>query len=325
VTQIVTPRADEVREILRESHALWGSGLALEPYLSMWAELAATPWGRDWFSWRALVDDRGRVLSSLKLYRPRIRMGAEEMRACGLGAVFTPRSQRRRGHASTLLRGVLDESRRDGNGPGLLFTDIGTAYYEALGFRALPCEDVLGSLKGIAEAPRGVRLRPMNEDDLDAVLRAHDASCASRPFAVLRDRSHWTFLLDRAAAFFRRLDGTGLGRRFMIAEDGGRATGYLVGVEGPGEWNLREAGSFDGDPEVLSRILGAGAAQARAAGATDVWGWLPRSWWSLVPSWRLRPQPRPRAIPMIRMTDGEDPPSALDSVEGAFLPYLEQF
>ena len=325
MTQIVTPSPDDVREILRESHALWGAGLTLERYLSMWSELAATTWGREWFSWRALVDDRGQVLSSLKLYRPKIRMGREEARACGLGAVFTPRTRRRRGHASALLRGVLDEARRDGNGPGLLFTDIGTAYYEALGFRALPCEDVIGSLARIGDSPPGVHLRPMTEDDLDAVTRAHDAWCASRPFAILRDRSHWSFLLDRAASFFRRLDGTGLERRFMVAEDGGRGIGYLVGVEGPGEWNLREAAAFDGDPGVLSRILDAGAAQARSAGATEVWGWLPRSWWPLVSSWRLRSQPRKRAIPMIRMPDSHDPPAALDSVEGAFVPYLEQF
>src|SRR5580765_3762489 len=111
----------------------------------MWDELAQSAWGRRCFAWRAWVDDAGRVLSSLKLYRPTIRIGDRSGRAAALGAVFTPRDHRRKGYAAALIRAVLREAEGREDDPGFLFTDIGTPYYAALGFTPLPCEDVLGT------------------------------------------------------------------------------------------------------------------------------------------------------------------------------------
>ena len=322
----LTPTADQIRSVLRESHALWGAGLSVADYVGMWEEMADSRWGRAWYSWRALVDDQGRVLASLKLYRPMLRLGETTGRASAIGAVFTPRAFRRRGHAAALIRATCDEAGRRGERSALLFTDIGTAYYRGLGFTSLPCEDALGSLPAApARAARGMTFRSMTVDDIDAVARAHDATCARRPIAVLRDRDHWEFLLLRAATFFRRLDRSGLEHRFTIAMESSRPIGYLVAVLGPGEWNLREAEAFDGDPGTLARLLAAGAAEARSAGATTVWGWIPRAVRPLVSAWRLRPQPRLRAIPMIVALDGREIPVRLDTVDDAFVPYLDQF
>ena len=324
--RFVTPTVEQIRSVLRESHALWGAGLSVADYVAMWEEMADSRWGRAWYSWRALVDDEGRVLTSLKLYRPMLRLGDTTGRTSAIGAVFTPRALRRRGHAAALIRATCDEAGRRGDRAALLFTDIGTEYYRALGFTSLPCEDALGSLpRALARAERGVTFRSMTLDDIDAVARAHDAACARLPIAVLRDRDHWEFLLLRAATFFRRLDGSGLEHRFMIAMESSRPIGYLVAVLGPAEWNLRDAEAFDTDPVTLARILESGAAEARSAGATTVWGWIPRAAWPLVPSWRLRTQPRLRAIPMIMALDGHALPARLDTVDGAFIPYLDQF
>jgi GNAT superfamily N-acetyltransferase len=323
---LVVPSSRQVRAILEESYSLWGAGLSLSDYAAMWDELAGSAWGRRWFGWRAWVDDGGRVLSSLKLYRPSLRLEQAAVRACALGAVFTPRSARRKGHAAALIRSVLSEARRRGDGPGLLFTDIGTDYYAKFGFVPLPCEDTLGSLAGAkADGARGVTLRTMRRDDLDTVAVAHARFCEPRELAIVRDLEQWEFLLLRAETFFRRLDGSGLDRRFVVAEDGGRPIGYLIGVLGAGEWNLREAAAFDGDPDTLRRVLAAGGGAARAAGASSVWGWIPRAWHALVPEWRLRAQPRPRAIPMIRPAGGRTLPPSLATTDGAFVPYLDQF
>lgn len=311
--------------MLRESHALWGAGLTLAAYVEMWEELAASSWGQTCYAWRAWVDDDGRVLSSLKLYRPQLRLGDNVKRSRAIGAVFTPRPQRGRGFAASLIRAVLGEEPGAGDEPSFLFTDIGVGYYASFGFAALPCEDAIGTLGAPSGTARGVRLRTMRAADLGEVARAHERCCQDRPIAIVRDRAHWEFLLLRAEAFFRRIDGSGLERRFMIAEEGGRALGYLVAVAGPGEWNLREAAAFDDDPETLARILHAGGDDAFAAGARTVWGWIPRAWWPLVPSWRLRLQPRLRAIPMIRLPNGSEIPAALDTTEGAFISYLDQF
>lgn len=324
--RIVAPTAEQVRTVLVESHAIWGAGLSVADYVGMWEEVADSRWARAWYTWRALIDDDGRVLSSLKVYRPALRLGEATCRATAIGAVFTPRALRRRGHAATLIRAALEEGVRRGDTVALLFTDIGTEYYRAIGFTPLACEDALGSLIGAAaRAPQGVTFRSMTFDDLDVVSRAQRTSCAGRPIAVLRDRDHWEFLLLRASTFFRRLDGSGLERRFMIAMEASRPIGYLVAILGPGEWNLREAETFDGDPVTLARLLDAGAAEANAASATTVWGWIPRTVWPLVSGWRLRAQPRLRAIPMILPLDGSTLPDRLGTVDGSFIPYLDQF
>lgn len=312
--------------MLAESHALWGAGLTVPDYVEMWEELAASRWGRSWYSWRALVDDDGRVLSSLKLYRPALSLGGAIDRTTAIGAVYTPRAARRRGHGAALILATLEEAESRGDRSAILFTDIGTEYYNKLGFVALPCEDAIGTLADVdARADGRISFREMKASDLDAVVRAHDATCVGRPIAIARDRDHWEFLLLRAATFFRRLDGSDLSRRFMIATESGRAIGYLVAVLGSGEWNLREVDAFDGRPATVARILGAGAATASADSAATVWGWIPRGYWALVPTWRLRPQPRVRAIPMIRPLSGRDLPGGLDTLDGAFVPYLDQF
>jgi len=326
VPRFVVPTIEQVRSVLVESHPIWGAGLSVPDYVGMWEEMGDLPWARAWYSWRALVDDEGRVLASLKLYRPELRLGDTTGRAAAIGAVFTPRAARRRGHAAALIRATLEEATARGDRASLLFTDIGTDYYRGFGFTPLPCEDALGSLTGAAaRAVRGVAFRSMTVDDLEMVADAQRVSSADRPIAVLRDRGHWEFLLLRAATFFRRLDGSDIARRFMIAMDGSRPIGYLVAVSGPGEWNLREAEAFDGDSATLARVLAAGAAEASAMQATTVWGWIPRAVWPLVPAWRLRAQPRLRAIPMIRPPDGNVLPERAGTVDGAYIPYLDQF
>jgi hypothetical protein len=324
VPRLITPDPSQVRSILEESFALWGAGLALPDYIGMWEELADTPWGRRWFSWRAWMDERGEILSSLKLYRPLVRIGDETTRAAAIGAVYTPRKHRRRGHAAAMIQAVLAEAEDRQDQPGFLFTDIGVEYYAGLGFRPLACEDLLGTIPARGTAP-AISFRAATLDDIDDMARAHERTCASRAVAILRDRAHWEFLYARAATFFRRLDGSDLSRRFTVAIERDAPVGYVVAVEGGGEWNLREAASYDGSPDTLARILRAAGAEAREAGSSSVWGWMPRAWAKLVPEWRLKAQPRLRAIPMMRPLGGRVLPDGLDRVEDALLPYLDQF
>lgn len=322
--RLVIPDRSQVRSILEESFALWGAGLALSDYIGMWEELADTAWGRRWFSWRAWMDERGEIVSSLKLYRPLVRLGDETSRAAAIGAVYTPRKHRRRGHAAAMIHAVLAEAEDRKDHPGFLFTDIGVEYYAGLGFRPLACEDQLGTLpaRGTASA---IAFRAATQDDIDDMARAHERTCASRAIAILRDRAHWEFLYARAATFFRRLDGSDLARRFTVAIEGDAPLGYVVAVEGGGEWNLREAAAYDGTADTLARILRAAGSDAQAAGSSSVWGWLPRAWAKLVPEWRLKPQPRLRAIPMMRPLGLRAVPERVDHVDDALLPYLDQF
>lgn len=319
-------RPEQIRFILGQSHAIWGAGLDVHDYGAMWEELRHTAWGERWFRYLVLAGDDGAVLSSLKLYRPEIRIGGRTSRACAIGAVFTPPALRGRGYAATMIRLVLDEARAAGAASALLFSDIAPSYYEALGFERLAAEESFGTLLGDLPRPEeGLVLRPLEEEDVPAVAGVHRAWCASREVALLRDEDHWRFVLHRAGAYFAKLDGSDLSMRFRVAVRSTRFAGYLVAVDGGEEWSVREVGALDGRLETVASILRLGAFEARGRGMRRVHGWIVPGHERLVPEWKLRREPRRTAIPMVAALD-EPTAAALSRAKGEiFFPYLDQF
>jgi GNAT superfamily N-acetyltransferase len=321
---VANPR--QVEQVYRESYDLWGAGLSRRDYLALWNELSRTDWAAKHARFHVWVDEDDRVLSSLKLYRPWIRFAGRTARSAVLGAVFTPRAHRRRGHASALLRAVLEDSRRWSAPLVLLFSDIGTEFYRALGFRSLPAEEQWGTLSGrtVRSSPPW-SLRTMCEDDLGTAREAHEQSSSGRALAVIRDEDHWRFLWARSQGFFSRLRNPTVKHRCQVATSRGRVIGYLIAVEGRGEWNVREVGAVDGDPATMAGILRLGAAQAHASGLRRFYGWLPPEVTACLTGWSIRSRARRGALPMILPlgTGGEG--AALDSPSAAFLPYQDQF
>lgn len=298
--RLVPATEEQVRRIAAESHALWGGGLSREAYVAMWVELARTPWARRFYRHYAWIGDDGALLSSVKIYRPLVRLLQQTGRATAIGAVFTPRDQRRRGHAAAMLRAVVAEARDRGDLLALLFSDIGTDYYQRLGFTGLPAEAAEGVLDAAPrDAEQGIVLRPTVGSDGPFIVEAHESSSRSRCLAVVRDLDHWSFVVARTRAFLERRDGADWKAIYRTATRSGTFAGYLVAVSSDGTWNVREAAAAGGDPRLLAAILRAGAAQARASGARRVSGWLPREFRDLVPEWRLRFRAREHAIPML--------------------------
>lgn len=300
MSRLVPATEEQVRRIAAESYALWGGGLSRDAYVAMWAELACTPWARRFYRHYAWVGEDRTLLSSVKIYRPLVRLFERTGRATAIGAVFTPRDQRRRGHAAAMLRTVVAEARDRGDLVALLFTDIGTEYYERLGFTALPA-DVAEGVLDLASRPerQDIALRPMELLDGPSVVEAHASSSRARCLAIVRDFDHWCFVVERTRAFLERRDGADWRAIYRTAVRGGSFAGYLVAHSTDETWNVREAAAAGGDPQLLAAILRAGAAEARASGARRVNGWLPREFSDLVPEWRLRFRTREHAIPML--------------------------
>jgi predicted N-acetyltransferase YhbS len=324
MSRLAVAQQSQIDAIHRESHALWGAGLSLGDYGALWAEVAGTPWAIEHARFCVWLDEEGRVLSSLKLYRPLIGLQSEVRRGCVLGAIFTPRAERRRGHAARMVRRAVDDARREGACVAMLYSDIGVEYYGALGFRALPAEEQWGSLTR-QRAEAGLRLRDMAPDDLPTVRRLHDEFCRGRSIAMVRDPEHWEFLRVRSAGYFSRLADRDIRQRWRVAERDGRVVGYLIAVEGRGEWSVREVGAESGDPGVMASVLRAGAFDARRSGLRRFYAWLPREVISLLSDWEIRSQPRRRAVPMILPLEGRIDLGALGTVSAAYLPYQDQF
>ncbi|HKQ60949.1 MAG TPA: GNAT family N-acetyltransferase [Candidatus Polarisedimenticolaceae bacterium] len=315
---------EQIRAIYRESYRLWGGGLSPGDYYGLWEDLQSTAWGRRYASFLVWVDGRDRILSSLKVYRPEIRLYDRIARGVLLGAIFTPSPCRGRGHAAAMVRAVLDQARARGDGVALLFSDIGAGYYARLGFTAMPAEEHWGSLPADG-GPEGWTLREATAGDAETLHAAHCETSARRGIAILRDAPLWEFLAVRSQRFFDRLNDPTLGLRTWVGVRAGNVLGYAVAVEGRGEWSLRELAARDGDPGVQAQLLKLGALEARRRGMRRFYGWLPRELAAQLAGWRLRCVPRRRALPMVLPLQGPVDLTPLASAEAAYFPYQDQF
>ena len=105
----------------------WGEGSAPDEYLRTCRASSKYAAG----TWVVLVEGDAPV-ASLLLHRDGFGLADGHV---GIGSVATAPAHRRRGFASTLVEGVVDELRRGGTRAAWLFADIGPAFYERLGFR----------------------------------------------------------------------------------------------------------------------------------------------------------------------------------------------
>ncbi len=305
---------------------MWGGGLSYSAYRGLWEDLGRCSWARKFARFYVWEDRQAGVLSSVKIYRPRLRLFEREGRCSVLGAIFTPRSLRRQGHAGAMLRAALRDVRRRADVGALLFSDIGTSYYAEFGFEALPAAEHTGRLNGprMARDPRIV-FRRAAESDLEAIRAAHEAFSSHLPIAVVRDAEHWEFLWVRSRSFFAHVQDRSVRHRWRVALRDGSFIGYLITVEGRGEWNIREAGAVDGSPDTTVEILSQAAAEAYRSGLRRVYGWLPGEVVQRLNDWTIRGRPRRRALPMLRVEDRSIDLVSLHRNAPVFIPFQDQF
>ena len=326
MTRIVIADPEQVEGVYRESYALWGGGLSYEGYLELWRDLRATPWGRENLSFWVLVGENGAVLSSLKCYRLGFQVDGRRVPGIVIGALFTPVRSRRRGHARNLLDEILVRATADGSSLALLFSDVGHTYYERSGFRPLAANDAFGRIpRGPRQPPEGWRLDVMTREHRSAVAAARAATASRARFALARDQALWEFLRARSRGFFDRYRDGDVRQRCRVVLRGGAFAGYVVAVEGRGEWAVRELGAADGLVDTEASILRAAGSLAAAAGNRRVHGWLQEDLTVRIPDWKWSRSPRRRAVPMIADLDGHLPIADLCRPGAADLTFLDQF
>lgn len=290
---------DALRErILDQTFPIWNEGLSREAY-GRWNEAQLrTPWGRTHLHRLALVGERGELLATAKRYRFDVRVGGHAGTMCGIGAVFTPPDQRGRGYASTLIEMLLSQERAHGVLMASLFSEIGTAFYERLGFSPLPLDEALIVVTRKAGAP-AMLVRGGEERDLAAIAAMHDTRSAGAAFALRRDPA----LVQYALAKKRLLAGLGpVGRRqleFFVAEEGASAVAYVVLHVTAHGWTLEEAGDRDPAGARLGAMLQALVAREPHQEPPNIRTWWPHGF-AVPPQLELRDRVAARDVFMIR-------------------------
>jgi predicted N-acetyltransferase YhbS len=252
----VVPATGELLErILDDTFALWAEGLDRAGYGRYNRAQLGTPWGSTHLRRVALVD-KGRLLATAKRYELSGRADGQPVKMIGLGAVFTPEAERGHGHASTLLRQVLDDAAADGFGLALLFSDIDPHYYERLGFCRLPVNQVALSVRpGPRLGTPMIPLRSGDFGDLAALAEMNATQDAGYRFSLTRDAEY----IRHAIAKKRLLAACGRpGHRtveFLVVEEGGRAAAYAVLFE-VGEFAMiTECGDRDPSGSRIGALL----------------------------------------------------------------------
>jgi GNAT superfamily N-acetyltransferase len=305
---LVPAVGDLLERILDHTHTIWSEGLPRPAYRQWNNAQLRTRWGRQNLRRFALVDDAGELLATAKRYRFDARLDGRVTAVCGIGAVFTPPALRGRGYATALIVRLLDEERGEGVERAALFSEIGTAFYERLGFVALPLDEVTVKIARKDGAP-AMLVRAGDDRDLPFIAAMHDVRSANARFALRRD----TAFIHHALARKRLLAGLGpVGLRqleFFVVEEGVSAVAYVVHSVNARGWTLEEAGDRDPAGARLGAMLQVLAAREPSHEAPLIRAWWPRGF-IVPPQLQLTDRTDPRDVLMLRPLAGIDVPAA---------------
>jgi predicted N-acetyltransferase YhbS len=244
-TAVVAATGPLLERILNDTHPVWGEGLDREAYGKYNEAQLRTAWGSRHLQRLAFVDD-GELLSTAKRYDLEAVVDGQRVRMIGLGAVFTPLAMRGRGYAAELLRLMLQSAADEGFGLALLFSEIDPRYYEHLGFRRVPVNQVsLAVRPGRRPGPPMISMRSGDYGDLASIVDMNASQRDGFRFSLHRDREYAQHAITKK----RLLAACGRpGHRhveFFVIEEGGRAAAYVVLLEVGEHLMITECGDRD--------------------------------------------------------------------------------
>ena len=165
-----------------------------------------------------VVNDK--VVSTLRVWERRIRVGASLVTMGGIGGVCTHPRYRGVGYASALMQDTIGYLRTTGYDIGALFSIIPDEFYRRLGWVSLPLRSsiVTCSASMETEPPPGWQITDFNpETDLDAVARLYNIANERQSGAIARTRAYW----DMAPSRIRCILPT------VVAQRNRQVEGYL--------------------------------------------------------------------------------------------------
>jgi GNAT superfamily N-acetyltransferase len=309
--RLVVAEGPLLERILDHTYPIWHEGLTRAAYSRWNAAQMRTPWGRGHLQRFALVSDDWTLLASAKRYRFDVRVDGRDGWMCGIGAVITPPALRGRGHARHLMEELLRQERDAGALCAALFSEIGAPFYERLGFRHVPIDEVTVNVRRKHGAP-AMLVRAGEERDLEAIAAMHAVRSAGARFAVRRTAP----LVHFALAKKRLLAGLGpAGLRqveFFVAEEGASAVAYVILSENANGWTLEEAGDRDPAAARLGAMLQVLVEREPAKPAPLIRAWWPRDF-PVPPQLELTDRIDARDLLMTRpLTDVTMPAAAAD-------------
>lgn len=239
----------------------WGQGLTAPWFLERELRLRAHPWAAAALTTYLWCDEAGRVLASCEAFDGPASVGAREGVAPTIASVFVEPSRRGHGYASQLLTAVVERRRARGDLAVVLFSEVGTALYQRLGFWPVPAFDTFFDARpGVAPAGLAWLSTPL------PAPRRLGGDAATLRLHLSSERLDWHLERERVYA-------AALGRPAL------RAHGARVGeatITWTAYWKTNELQVLsldDGTPAQHAALLGAAAQVAHEVGLPVVRAW----------------------------------------------------
>jgi len=188
--------------------------------------------------------DRGRVVSTLQVFRKQVRINGATVEVGGVGNVYTADAYRERGVASQLLARAVAAMAEHQFDLSLLFA-VRLAFYGRLGWHSHVRHLVFLEPARIAEAGP-YTLAALAGDDLDAVMRIYDAYTRDLSGPTVRDRRYWAGQLHYAGN--PRED-------FLVARAGETIVAYARGTPLYDFYVIMEHGCLPGHEAALTQLI----------------------------------------------------------------------
>lgn len=185
------PAGTYARDVLPLTAGLWAGRRDFEAYVKQTAEIAASSYGKKFYQTVGLFAG-AELLASCKRYERTLHLGEQELKAIGIGAVFTPVAHRGKGYASAMLAMLLDGARAGGAHAGYLFSDIHPAFYKQLGFIEFPSRAI--SLRADSLARSRITVANVQSADWTGIRSCYDTGEAQRTWGFMRSPLVWHWI-----------------------------------------------------------------------------------------------------------------------------------
>lgn len=245
-------------------HRAWYREHPVSTHHSYRMGLFSTPWAREHLE-PLVLKENGEPRSGLMALHLCSTLLERKLKVLGIAAVVTDPDQQGRGFASRLLQLVHEDFRRRGFDAALLFSDIGTSFYERLGYLPWPVNHYV--LKVPEEGPLpladGLVVGPPRRRDLGAQIELHRRFQSGFSFRLERTGLYWGHLLERTRLRNDLFPPEGGRGRRWIAWDDGEPVAYAMFTPKENHLLVTDAGFRAGRSLLLSALL---AEQARSIG-----------------------------------------------------------
>ncbi len=144
---------------------------------------------------RALIDDKGEILTILQLIYPKLWLGARAIPTPGLQAVASPVENRRQGYIRHLLTSTLQEVHNDGYATAILYP-FNFPFYKKFGFEQVSTSKSVALPLAALQKFRpkaGGRWKEVGPDRWLEFSQIYETICTGKFGNLTRDESWWKY------------------------------------------------------------------------------------------------------------------------------------